>query len=163
MLENGARTLADPNMPLGTKQQTLQLLTQKYGFTKQEVGDAVQAKLGKPLKDQVVPVAAQTETPVTMETMPSNPAKFLEIPPVESRIVNLQDNTDTANISGSRMSAYQSETEDLKAKASFTPTFAPLPPVAPPVVNSSNVNSVIYNSTNIPDRTQLGLTPAFGY
>ena len=163
VLENGARTLADPNMPLGTKQQTLQLLTQKYGFTKQEVGDAVQAKLGKPLKDQVVPVAAQTEIPVTMETMPSNPAKFLEIPPVESRIVNLQDNTDTANISGSRMSAYQSETEDLKAKASFTPTFAPLPPVAPPVVNSSNVNSVIYNSTNIPDRTQLGLTPAFGY
>ena len=163
VLENGARTLADPNMPPGTKQRTLQILTEKYGFTKQEVDDAVQVKLGKPLKDQVVPVTAQTETPVTMETQPGKPAKFLELAPVESRIVNLQESMDTANISGAKMSAYQSETEDLKAKASFTPTFAPLPPVTPPVVNSSNVNSVIYNNTNIPDRTQLGLTPAFGY
>ena len=203
VLENGARTLADANVPLGTKQQTLQLLTQKYGFTKQEVGEAVRAKLGKPLEDQVqLPVgetpkvttsAAATPIPPAPTALPQSPSememwsgklpkflelpplelptleprisapKFLELPPLEPRIVNLQENLDTANISGAKMSAYQSETEDLRAQASLAPVFVPPPAVAPPVVNSSNVNSVIYNNTNIPDRTQINLTPAFAY
>lgn len=197
VLENGSRTLADPNVPIGTKQQTLQLLTQKYGFTKQEVSDAVQAKLGKPLKDQNKPqIATETPTqipatePASSLTAPQIPAtgpassfgKAPQIPGLETtssfetwpgkpssemitvdRIVNLQNDMATANKTGASMAAYEKDTADLKAAAISAPAMIPIPQVSAPAQSSSTVNSVTVNNTNLPDRTQFLMTPAFAY
>lgn len=84
---------------------------------------------------------------------------------VGARIVSPQEDAMTANVAGAKISAYQKETEDISAEMT-TSMIAPSvaqQASAPVVTNTSNVSSVIYNNTNIPDRTTIFTTPAFAY
>ena len=66
-------------------------------------------------------------------------------------------------LTGAEMSLYQRDTAQMNAAASQQVVAIPAGGGSTAAVNNSNVNSVTYNNTALPDRTQQYLTPAFGY
>lgn len=79
------------------------------------------------------------------------------------RIVNPQKDLVTANKTGASMVAYEKDTADLRSLAPAAPALIPMPTPSVPAPVSSTVNSVTVNNTNLPDRTQLMMSPGFGY
>ena len=78
-------------------------------------------------------------------------------------IVSPQSTTDTAKKDGATIAAYQADTQQAKDAAAQTVVVSARGAPAAAPVNNSSVNSVTYNNTALPDRTNAFVMPALGY